>query len=40
MRFLEEGFEAVLELDAIARELIPTAHHYSPETLLDVGHEA
>ena len=40
MRFFEEGFEPVLQLDAIARELIPATHHRPPEPLLGVGHEA
>jgi hypothetical protein len=40
MRFFKERFEAVLQLDAIARELIPTTHHRPPEALLGVGHEA
>jgi hypothetical protein len=40
MRFFEERFEPVVQLDAIARELIAATHHRPPEPLLRVGHEA
>lgn len=40
MRFFKEGFEPVVQLDAIARELIATTHYRTPEPLLGVGHEA
>ena len=39
MRFLEQGFQSVLELYAIARDLVLTAHHGAPEPLLGVGHD-
>jgi len=40
MRFLQQALESVVQLDAVARELIPTTHHRAPESLLGVGHEA
>src|SRR5687768_9218970 len=39
MRFFEERFEPVLQLDAIAGELIAATHHRSPKPLFRAGHE-
>lgn len=40
MRFLEEGLEAILQLDAIPRQLILAPGHRAPETLRDIRHKA
>ena len=40
VRFLEQGLQPILELHAIAGDLVLVAHHGTPEPLLDVGHEA
>jgi len=40
MRFLQQALESVVQLDAVARELISTTHHRAPEWLLGVRHEA
>ncbi len=40
MRFFEQRLQPVLELHAVARDLVLAAHHGAPETLLGVGHEA
>jgi hypothetical protein len=40
VRFLEQRFEPILELHAIARDLVLATHHGPPEPLLSVGHEA
>ena len=40
VRFLEQRFQAVLQLDAVARDLVLAPHHGPPEPLLGVGHKA
>ena len=40
VRFLEQGLQPILELHAIAGDLVLAAHHGAPEPLLGVGHEA
>jgi hypothetical protein len=40
VRFLEEGLQPILELHAIARDLVFATHHGAPEPLLGVGHKA
>jgi hypothetical protein len=40
VRFLEEGLQPILELHAIAGDLVLAAHHGAPEPLIGVGHEA
>jgi hypothetical protein len=39
MGFLQQALKPVVQLDAVARELIPTTHHRAPESLLGVRHE-
>jgi hypothetical protein len=38
VRFLEQGLQPILELDAITGHLVLAAHHGAPEPLLNVGH--
>ena len=40
VRFLEQRLQSVLELHAIAGDLVLAPHHGAPEPLLGVGHEA
>ena len=40
MRFLEQRFQSVVQLHAVARDLVLAAHHGPPEPLLGVGHKA
>ena len=40
VRFFEQRFQSVVELDAVARDLVLPAHHGPPEPLLGVGHKA
>jgi dienelactone hydrolase len=40
VRFLQQAFQPVLQLDAVARDLVLPAHHRPPEPLLHVRHKA
>lgn len=40
MGLLEKRLQAILELDATARELVLPPRHGAPETLRHIGHEA
>jgi hypothetical protein len=40
VRFLEQGLQPILELHAIAGDLVLPAHHCAPEPLLGVRPEA
>ena len=40
VRFLEQRLQPVVELHAVARDLVLAAHHGPPEPLLGVGHKA
>jgi hypothetical protein len=40
VRFFEQRFQAVLQLDAVERDLVLAPHHGPPEPLLDVGYKA
>jgi len=40
MRFFQQAFQPVGQLHAVARELILTPRHRSPQTLFRLGHKA
>jgi hypothetical protein len=40
VRFLEKDLQPILELHAVAGDLVLPAHHRAPEPLPSVGHEA
>src|SRR4029450_4742502 len=40
VRFFQQRFQSIVQLHAVARDLVLAAHHRPPESLLGVGHKA